>query len=317
MFRGMEYVYEVYKEKSFSKAARNLYISQPSLSTAVKKAEEEIGFPVFDRSTTPIKLTEFGEEYIKSIEIIMGVEKSFENFIHDVSELKSGSISIGGTNLFASYILPPLISEFTEKYPLVDINLVEANTTELTGKLFSGNLDLLIDNNFVDETIYEKKFFGVEHLLLTVPKKLEANIGAEDYAMTAADIKNDRHLSGEVSPVPLKFFANEPFLLLKSGNDTKTRADKICHNSRFVPKVKLKLEQQITAYHLSCYGMGISFTGDILIKHVPDDENLIYYKLEDKDARRDVNFYYKKGRYMPRALKEFLNMAGQAQEPIK
>ena len=112
MFQGMHYVYEVYKEMSFSKAARNLFISQPSLSAAVKKAEKQIGFPIFDRSSNHIQLTELGKEYIRSIEIIMDVETGFQNYINDMKELKSGTIAIGGTNLFASYVLPPLLSRF-------------------------------------------------------------------------------------------------------------------------------------------------------------------------------------------------------------
>ena len=115
MFQGMRYVYEVYKEMSFSKAARNLFISQPSLSAAVKKEEAQIGFPIFDRSSNPIQLTDLGKEYIRSIEIIMDVENGFQNYINDMRELKSGSLSIGGTNLFTSYVLPPLISRFNEQ----------------------------------------------------------------------------------------------------------------------------------------------------------------------------------------------------------
>ena len=61
MFTGKKYIYEVYKEKSFSKAAQNLYISQPSLSARIKKIEDQIGVPLFDRSTSPLKLTEIGE----------------------------------------------------------------------------------------------------------------------------------------------------------------------------------------------------------------------------------------------------------------
>ena len=57
MFQGMEYVYEVYKERSFSKAAANLFISQPSLSANVKRIEKKIGYPIFDRSTKPLGLT--------------------------------------------------------------------------------------------------------------------------------------------------------------------------------------------------------------------------------------------------------------------
>ena len=75
MFQGMQYVYEVYKERSFSKAAQNLYISQPSLSATVKKIETRIGAPIFDRSTSPVRLTECGQEYIKCIEKILDIQK--------------------------------------------------------------------------------------------------------------------------------------------------------------------------------------------------------------------------------------------------
>ncbi len=117
MFQGMHYVYEVYKEMSFSKAAKNLYISQPSLSAAIKKVEQRIGFPIFDRSSTPVQLTDLGKEYIRSIEIIMDVESSFQNYVQDVQDMRVGSLAIGGTNLFASYVLPPLLSRFSEQYP--------------------------------------------------------------------------------------------------------------------------------------------------------------------------------------------------------
>lgn len=308
MFQGMDYVYEVYREMNFSRAARNLYISQPSLSAAVKKVENQVGFPIFDRSTNPIGITELGKEYIKTMENIMAAEAGFENYLNDINGLKSGSISIGGTNLFASYVLPPLLSKFTEKYPLVEVNLVEDSTTELTQKLFAGGLDLTIDNNFLDDEIYEKEFFCEEHLLLAVPKKFASNERATAYALTTEDIQENRHLKESVEPVPLEFFKDDPFLFLKAGNDTRIRADKICHNLRFQPKIKLKLDQQITAYNLSSYGMGISFTGDILIKHVAKNDHLVYYKLDSKEATRDVNFYYKRNRYVTRTIREFLNM---------
>lgn len=76
MFSGMNYVYEVYKEQSFSKAAENLYISQPALSSMIKKIETKIGMPLFDRSTSPIQLTECGKKYIKTAEKIMDLEMS-------------------------------------------------------------------------------------------------------------------------------------------------------------------------------------------------------------------------------------------------
>ncbi len=309
MFQGMHYVYEVYKEMSFSKAAKNLFISQPSLSAAVKKAEAQIGFPVFDRSTNPIRLTELGEEYIRSVENIMDVEKRFSNYVEDLRGLKSGAIAIGGTNLFVSYVLPPLLSRFTEQYPFIHVNLVEATTAQLEERLFSGFLDLLIDNQSVDASIYEKTFFCEEHLLLAVPSHFPSNERLKGYALSLSDVKNGRHLESSVPPVPLEAFREDAFLLLKSGNDTKARAEKLCRDcGHFAPRIKLEPEQQITAYNLSRYGMGISFNGDILIRHMPDDHRLIYYKLPYPDAVRNVNFYYKRNRYMTRVVREFLKL---------
>lgn len=308
MFQGMHYVYQVYKEMNFSRAARNLYISQPSLSAAVKKVEAQIGYPIFDRSSSPIQLTELGKEYIRSIEIIMDVENGFQNYVNDMRELKSGSISVGGTNLFASYVLPPILVRFTEHYPHIHIDLTEATTSALTERLFSGSLDLLIDNQSMDLSIYGKRFFCEEHLLLTVPVRFSVCEKLKNYALTAGDIRKNRHLNSRIPPVSLELFQNEPFLLLKTGNDTRERADRICRSSHFLPRIQLELEQQITAYNLSRYGMGISFCSDTLIRHVPEDESLIYYKLNHQDASREVNFYYKRKRYMPKIVSAFLDM---------
>ena len=93
MFVWKKYVYEVYKERSFTKAAQNLYISQPSLSARIKKIEEIIGEPLFDRSTTPLKLTEVGKVYIEAAEEITQIEQRVENYINDLAGLKTGNLA--------------------------------------------------------------------------------------------------------------------------------------------------------------------------------------------------------------------------------
>ena len=64
MFKNKEYVLYVEKSKSFSKAAKELYISQPSLSASIKRIEKEIGAAIFDRSTNPLSLTDIGRKYV-------------------------------------------------------------------------------------------------------------------------------------------------------------------------------------------------------------------------------------------------------------
>lgn len=308
MFRSMRYVYEVYREMSFSRAAKNLFISQPSLSAAVRKEEERIGALIFDRSTNPVSLTEVGREYIRTVERIMDAESSFTNYVSDNVTLKNGSLSVGGTNFFVSHVIPPILSLFTARYPSIHVKLVEASTGELMEKLNAGVLDLLLDYSVLDPDICDRKEIRKEHLLLAVPAGLPSNKEAGAYALTAADIKAGRHLEPGTAPVPVEIFRDEPFLLLRERNDTRERAMSICRENNFVPKIRFELDQQITAYNLACYGMGIAFVGDHLIENVPEAENLLFYKLDSKHAVRQISFYYKRNRYISRAVAAFLDV---------
>lgn len=101
MLRDMEYVYAVYQELSFSKAAQRLFITQPALSNKIKKIELQIRMPLFDRSTTPISLTAAGRAYINAAEKIMAIEKDLELQLAELSINHSGSISVGGAAFFA------------------------------------------------------------------------------------------------------------------------------------------------------------------------------------------------------------------------
>lgn len=80
MLKEMGYVYAVYKEKSFSRAAQKLFISQPALSAMVKKAEQEIGVLIFDRSTTPISLTAAGKYYITQAKEIIRIQNEMKAY---------------------------------------------------------------------------------------------------------------------------------------------------------------------------------------------------------------------------------------------
>lgn len=308
LFNKKEYIYEVYKERSFSKAAKNLYISQPSLSASVKRAEDKIGFPIFDRSTSPVGLTQCGEKYIQAIEKMNGVEEDFENYMRDLSRLHTGTLSVGGTNLFASYILPPLIASFTGSYPGIRIDLIEENTSGLEQKVLDGKLDLMIDNFEFDDTLLERRTYQSEHLLLVVPKQFEVNKTLEKYRLSEEQITSGTYLEEEVPSVPLESFRKTPFIFLKPENDTMKRAMRICRNHGMKPKVILSVDQQMTAYNIACSGMGACFASDLLIRYGILHPEAAYYKLGDQEAGRNIYFYHKKGRYLTYAMQTFLDI---------
>lgn len=311
-FQGMDYIYEVYRQRSFSRAARKLMISQPSLSATVKRIEGKIGQELFDRGTSPVTLTECGRRYIQAVEAIREIEQDFESYLEDLHGLRTGHLTLGGTNLFASYVLPELIGEFTRKYPGVEIELMEESTVNLEQMLTAGSVDLVIDNFQFDEKVFERYLFGTEHLLLTVPRDWKVNREIEEYQIPVEDILNGTYRENGVPAVRLEVFFDEPFLFLKKENDTRERGMRLCRDAGFQPKVVLNLDQQVTAYNLSCAGMGISFISDTLIRNVPPHKGVVFYRLAGELPVRKVYFFRKAGRYMSRAVKEFLQLAANS-----
>lgn len=311
MFRGMEYVYEVYREKSFSKAARNLYISQPALSAAVRRVEEALNSPIFDRSTNPLRLTECGEHYIAAAEKMMEIQNDFKNYMADFQGMKTGSLTVGGSNLFSSYVLPPMIAEFTKRYPGIQIHLLEENSENLKQRLLEGRLDLVIDNSDYEENILSRRLYSREHLLLAVPRPFVSNRGRERWQIGAEQIKDGTFQRDEILTADLSWFGEEAFIFLKTNNDTNERARKLLRQAGVQPNVILELDQQMTSYNITCSGMGISFISDTLVRCVQPHPNVVFYKLAGEGTRRSVHFYWKKGKYLTYAMKAFLEMAAE------
>lgn len=308
MFVWKKYVYEVYKERSFTKAAQNLYISQPSLSARIKKIEEIIGEPLFDRSTTPLQLTEVGKVYIEAAEEITQIEQRVENYINDLAGLKTGNLAVGASTLFAAYVVPSLITQFNQKFPDVHIQLIEGNTAELEEMLGSNALDFVIDNYHYDSILYNKELYCEENILLAVPKHFAVNEELGMYQLSYKNIKNKNYLNQKYPAVPLGRFADLPFIMLTQGNDTRTRGDRLCRNVGFKPNIVLEFNQQSTGYMASSTQLGATFISDILVSQLPTFENLVYYKLDGEEAKRKVFFYYKTHKYKTRVMEEFVRM---------
>ncbi|WP_273478591.1 LysR family transcriptional regulator [Ignavigranum ruoffiae] len=308
MFQGLEYVMAVYEEKSFSKAAKKLFISQPSLSANIKRIEKKLGLPIFDRSTIPLTLTEFGHEYITKAQEIARIEDDFAKYISDYSNLQRGKLIFGGTSLFASLILPKLMAEFSQTYPNLDLDLVEETTNTLVRMLNDGQIDILIDNTELDAEIFDRVLYGHESLFLAIPGDFPINQELKEYQFTAQEIRQSYPNLTHKPSLPLHLMEDQPFVLLKEDNDTGERARQICQDNDFEPLVSFQVDQQMTAYNITSSGMAVSFVGTTLISKTPGRDNVIYYRLDDQPAHRNLYFYWKRDRYHSNALRKFIEL---------
>jgi DNA-binding transcriptional LysR family regulator len=285
MFDKKDYVYAVYKEKSFTAAAAKLYVSQPCLSAAIKKLEQQIGRRLFERRTGDLTPTKIGYEYIACTEKIMEVEASFAQMLDDIKNMKAGYIRIGGTNYVCSYVLPLIVSEFSKLYPNVDISIYEANSVELEKMLQNDRIDLIIDSYDTQDDRWEYTALATEHILLAVPTSLAGNNNAEGLFAKADDLYYGRIRADELPKINLTRFQNEKFILLKGGNSMYKHAQTAFEISNVEPSVNFRLDQLSTSFRLTASGNGLCFVPDIMFKTHLYREDVLFYNIEGAGTR--------------------------------
>lgn len=262
MLRNIDYFYEIYRTRSFSRAAANLFISQSALSLTIKKAEERIGAKIFDRSTTPIQLTPFGEKYIEAIEQIKGITNRLQTYIGGTDQNLIGNVSIAASHFTTSYLLGSVLSEFHKQYPLVNLDVYEYSGSDLGDKLMDGTYDLII-SGLQPQGAHAKSWpLYQENFSLAVPLNYREVITAID-----------RLPQGQS---PLDACTDIPFILLRRGNSSRTLTDQLMFEHNFNPNIILELNQQSTACSMAASGLGAVICSEMVIRQICGDKVKVY-----------------------------------------
>lgn len=304
MFSNMRYVYEVYKQKSFSKAARKLFISQPSLSAMIKKTEEKLGITIFDRSSYPVKLTDEGAVYIEAVEKIMDIENQTKQYFEENDDVVRGKLKIGGPNsLFISYV-PKLTAAFLKKYPYVEIQFYELPSAELSGKTEDEQLDLFIDVGKYNKSLFEADELFVQKIFIAVPEN-QVVFEENEYEK----VKYNGIALRKIEPQKLKKFHDADMLILTENNDINQRGYNLFHQYGTEPKVKMYFDQMATSYHFAKEGIGSCFVTDTLISTDAEKEKMTFYEINTSLMERSVFIGRKRRKNLSRAAEAFINFA--------
>ncbi len=305
IFHYKDLIITISQEQSFSKAAKKLHIPQPSLSVMVRKIEEEIGLPLFDRTSKPIRLTETGQEYLRCATDIGQVEKTFGNYIDAVSNLQTGTLRVGASQMLSDLVLPRFLGGFLKKYPGIEIQLTDDNSVALKDALAEGRLDLIIDNQTMDEQIFEHQPLRTEHLLLGVPESFPSGKKAAG-ALKGDDIVYDRVDYSQPIQFDIQAFAGDPFVLLTRENKTRQLADAYFRRENFEARIVLEVDRMSTNFRYIRLGVGDGFVTDTLVKNLQSSWQRVRFFRVPMSEKREVCIFYKRSRYYSRVMQVFV-----------
>jgi DNA-binding transcriptional LysR family regulator len=140
--KDLRYFIEVVNYGSFTKAAANTYVSQPTLSKSLKKLESELKVELFERSTRNLKLTDAGEIVYKQGVKILGSTNELTTLLDDLMNLPTGKIIIGIPPLIGTLFFPAIAKNFGKTYPEVSLELVELGAKRIEHLVDEGQVDV-------------------------------------------------------------------------------------------------------------------------------------------------------------------------------
>ena len=138
--RVLKYFVQVAKSRNFTRAAEQLYISQPALSKMIKKLEAELGVSLFDVRPSGVNLTDYGRELYRRALPLIAEFDSLTNFVEELQTTPTGKLRVGVTPMIATLFMVDIVTEFSRVWPEIELQIVEDGSIALRRSLLEGEL---------------------------------------------------------------------------------------------------------------------------------------------------------------------------------
>ncbi len=275
----------VARNSSFTRAAEELFLTQPTVSMQVKQLSKTVGMALFEQVGKKLYLTESGKELFVTCQDMFERMERFEMAIANIKGLKQGALRISAITT-AKYVIPRILGPFCNRYPGIDVSLTVTNHQYVLEGLSSNRNDLYIVSHVPEDLDVQVKLFMENPLVVLAPKT--------------------HPLVGEKN-ISLERLAQEPFIMREPGSGTRRAAQTLFESHGISLKVRLDLGSNEAIKQAIAGGMGLS----VLSKHTMALEGLtnqlaILDVVEFPIAR---NWYviYPSGKQLSTIAQEFLD----------
>ncbi|GHA07455.1 LysR family transcriptional regulator [Streptomyces echinoruber] len=271
-----------------TEAAARARLTQPALSRALNRLEEEVGAELFQRVGRVLRLTPAGRVFKEHVDTLLDHYDRGRRAVAEVVDPDAGVVSLAFLHTMGTWLVPRLVTGFRQAFPQVRFELHQDGEAGLTRHLLDATADLIITSDDPGHPLITWRRLLVEPLWLAVPAR--------------------HRLSGR-RRVRLAEAAEEPFIVLKPGYGLRGLTEHLCHEAGFAPRVGFEGEEVQTLRGLVAAGLGVS-----LLPASPDaaptpDFPIRYLELTDVRGARDIGVAWLRGRTLPPVTHRFLDHA--------
>ena len=280
--------YTVANSGNISKAAKELYISQPAISKSIQKLEESVGCKLFSRSSRGVVLTEEGRLLYSHVSEAFETLTLGEEKLRRSIELGVGHLKIGVSTTLCKYLLLPYLKEFIREKPHISISISCQSTNE--------TLKLLEDNKI------DIGLIGKPGSLKNIHFDFLAEI--EDSFVATKDYLRNLRARGVA---PDQILQNSTLMLLDKNNMTRQYIDDYFLNNEIHVKDYIDISEMDLLIEFARIGVGVGCVIKNFVKKDLEDGTLVEIPLKDPIAKREVGFAYNTNTRASKSLVEFIN----------
>ena len=298
--RDIQYVVTIAHESSFSKAAQALFITQPALSQSIKRLEGELGVPLFIRENNTVRLTAAGKIFVTDGMEILRLSNSLRTKMSDIINLRDCHLRIGISTFYSNCYLPRIIPAFQSQYPSIHLEITEESSFCLEDLVNDEKIDFCMIPGPLASKQLDSQIIYQEQILMALPASHALN-----RQLTPA-------LSSGLPFINLALLRDEPFIFLKKHQKFTRMGHTLCENAGFSPNIIFETGNWNTIHSLVSTGMGVGFIPEILTEMPTVGKRPVYYRIIANITTRPYLIAYKKGRMLPAAAQNFIEVAKNA-----
>ena len=288
--KQLEAFVQVSESGSFSKAAKELFLTQPTISAHISSLEKELNVRLFIRNTKEVSLSDDGKDLYRYAKQITDLEKAIEERFYMDSDDGKHFITIAASTIPAQYLLPKILMCYRERYPKEQIKIMETDSSEVVTQV----VDHMVDVGFTG-TVLEKKHckyipFYKDELAVITPDTPE-------YRILKEQNRDD-----------IDWIKRKPLILREEGSGTRKEAEKQLKSAGISMEtldIVASIANQETIKKSVKQGVGITVLSRLAAE---DEDGLLIFPIPGADEGRDINLVYNKNYQMTRSADRFIRI---------
>ncbi len=272
--RDLRYLVALADLKHFGRAAEASFVSQPTLSTQIKKFEDELGVPLIERNPRNVLLTDVGEAVVARARMMLREADEIKNIARRAKDPASGAVKIGIFPTLGPYLLPHVVPQIVAKFPKLELMLFEEKTETILKKLHDGELDAGILALPIHDDTLHSEFLFEEPFVLAVPAA---------------------HAMAKQKKVKLSDLAEERLLLLDDGHCLRDQALEVCQLAGAAERTGFRATSLETLRHMVSANVGMTLLPALAVRPpAPATANVVLIPFADPQPHRRIAIVWRR-----------------------